>query len=282
MTIDCHAHIFSADTERYPVAPLGGTLRAGELDDPVTAERLLQMLDANGVERAVVVQRAYIYGYDNAYVVEAAAKYPQQLRAVCAIDPEADDAPQTIRHWVEERGAIGIRLTEPSRGAGTGWLDSPQALAAWETATELGIPVRLHFFRWNRESGLPVVAGLLERFPRTQVVIDHLSNLAVEQGPPDYGLDAPLAALIPYANLSLLLSTINLGRLAADGKPSAPVVARLVEAFGAERIMWGSDIGQSQGTYAEMRALAEEAVATLPDRERRLVLDGTGHVVYGQ
>lgn len=280
MTIDCHAHIFSGDTSRYPVAPLGGTLREGELDDPVTAERLIEMLDANGVERAVVVQRAYIYGYDNSYVVAAAARYPDRLRAVCAIDPQADDAPATIRHWVGERGAIGIRFTEPFRGADTSWLDSPQALAAWQAATELDIPVRLHFFRWNREAGLPVVRDLLERFPRTRIVIDHLSNLPAEQGPPDYGLDALLAALIPYANLSLLLSTINLGRLATDGNASAPVVERLVDAFGADRIMWGSDIGQSRGTYEEMRALADAAVATLPESDRRLVLDGTGHAIY--
>lgn len=281
MTIDCHAHIFSGDTRRYPVAPLGGTLREGELDDPVTAEKLLDMLDANGVERAIVVQRAYIYGYDNSYVVEAATRYAGRLSAVCAIDPLAEDAPEKIRHWVTAQGAIGIRLTEPYRGADTSWLDSARALDAWETAAGLGIPVRLHFFRWNREAGLPIVVRMLERFPQTQIVIDHLSNLSAENGPPDYGLDAPLAALIPYPNLSLLVSTINLGRLAAEGVPSAPVVERLVAAFGAGRIMWGSDIGQSQGTYAEMRALAEAAVANLSDRDRRLVLGRTGAAIYG-
>jgi len=281
VTIDCHAHVYSADTERFPVAPLGGTLREGELDDPVTAEKLIDMLDANGVEHAIVVQRAYIYGYDNSYVVDAAAQFPERLSAVCAIDSEADDAPHAIRHWVATRGAVGIRLTEPYRGADTSWLESPRALAAWATAAELGIPVRLHFFRWNREIGLAAVVRLLERFPQTRMVIDHLSNLSAEQGPPDYGLDAPLAALIPHANVSLLVSTINLGRLTADGVAPAPVVERLVGAFGAERIMWGSDIGQSQRSYAEMRALADAAVATLSENDRQRVLDGTGRAIYG-
>jgi predicted TIM-barrel fold metal-dependent hydrolase len=285
--IDCHAHIVSDDADRYPVAPLGGTVRAGDLDDPITAERLIEMLDANGVDRAIVVQRAYVYGYDNAYVVDAAAQYPDRLRAVCAIDAEAKDAPERIRHWVAERGAIGIRLTEPYRGADTSWFDSPHAQDAWATAAELGIPVRLHFFRWNRAACLPAVVPLLQRFPNTKVVIDHLSNLSnlsnlsAEEGPPDYGLDASLAALVPYANLSLLLSTINLARLAADGAPSAPVLERLVAAFGAERILWGSDIGQSQRSYAQMCALAEAAVATLAENDRRLVLGGTGHAIYG-
>jgi predicted TIM-barrel fold metal-dependent hydrolase len=280
VTIDCHAHILSADTDRYPVAPLGGTVRAGDLDDPITAERLIEMLDANGVERALVVQRAYVYGYDNAYACDAAAQFPDRLRAVCAIDAQAKDAPERIRYWVAERGAIGIRLTEPYRGADTSWIDSPRARDAWATAADLGIPVRLHFFRWNRAACLPAVAPMLQRFPNTKVVIDHLSNLSAEEGPPDYGLDAPLAALVPYANLSLLLSTINLARLAAEGAPSAPVLARLVAAFGAERLLWGSDIGQSQGSYPRMCALADAAVATLAENDRRLVLGGTGHAVY--
>jgi L-fuconolactonase len=280
VTIDCHAHIVSDDADRYPIAPLGGTVRAGDLDDPVTAERLIEMLDANGVERAVVVQRAYIYGYDNAYVVDAAERYPARLRAVCAVDAQAEDAPRRIRHWVAARGAIGIRLTEPYRGADTSWFDSPRALDAWATAAELGIPVRLHFFRWNRAACLPAVIPLLERFRQTRVVIDHLSNLSAEAGPPDYGLDAALAALIDYGNCYLLLSTINLARLAAGGMAPAPVLERLVAAFGAGRIMWGSDIGQSKGTYAELCGYARAAVSTLTETDRRLVLGGTGRAVY--
>ena len=280
MTIDVHAHIVSNDPTRYPVAPLSGSVREGDLDDPITAERLLALLDASGIERAIVVQRAYIYGYDNAYVVDASAQYPDRLSAVCAIDAQASDAPERIRHWVGERGAVGIRLTEPYRGADTAWLDSPRALAAWETAAELGIAVRLHFFRWNRAACLPVVAPLLRRFPQTPIVIDHLSNLSAEDGPPDHGLDAPLAALREFPNLYLLLSTINLARLATEGVPAGPVVEHLVATFGADRIMWGSDIGQSKGTYAEMRELADAAVAPLSDDDRRRVLDETGRSVY--
>jgi L-fuconolactonase len=278
---DAHAHIISADIARYPPAPLGGSVRPGDLDDPVTAECLLQWLDENGVERAIIVQRAHVYGYDNAYVVDSAARYPDRLRAVCAIDAQAADAPAQIRHWVGERGAIGIRLTEPYKGADTSWFGSQRALRAWETAAEIGIPVRLHFYRWNRAQCLPAVVPLLRRFPQTAVVVDHLSNLSAEAGPPDYGLDAPLAALTDYPNLFLLFSTINLARLASTGAAAAPVIEHIVRMFGTRRIMWGSDIGQSQGSYAQMRALAEGAVEALSPDERRQVLHATGRAVYG-
>jgi predicted TIM-barrel fold metal-dependent hydrolase len=213
--------------------------------------------------------------------MDAAAAYPDRLRAVCAVDAQAPDAARQVRHWVGERGAVGIRLTEPHRGADTSWFDSPAALTAWEAAADLGVPVRLHFFRWNRAAGLPAVAAVLRRFPDTPVVVDHLSNLSAEEGPPDYGLDAPLADLIEHDNLFLLLSTINLARLATDGAAAAPVIEHLVGAFGASRIMWGSDIGQSKEPYDRMCALADTAVTGLPAEARRQLLHETGRKVYG-
>jgi predicted TIM-barrel fold metal-dependent hydrolase len=185
MIFDAHAHIVSDDAARYPPNPLSGTVRPGDLDDPVTVERLLDLLDANGVERALVVQRAHIYGYDNSYVVDAATRHSNRVRAM-AVDARDPNAPQHIRHWVE-RGALGVRLTEPHRGADTSWFDGDAALTAWETAAELGISVRLHLYRWNRAACLPAIAAVLERFPDTVVVIDHVSGLPAEEGPPDYG-----------------------------------------------------------------------------------------------
>jgi L-fuconolactonase len=281
MIFDCHAHIISDDLDRYPPTPLGGTVREGDLDDPITAERLLRLLDENDVERAVVVQRAYIYGFDNSYVVDAARDYPDRLRAVCMIDALDEQAPAQVRHWIAERGAIGIRMSEPYRGADASWFSSPRAMAVWETAAELGVPVRLHLFRWNRLACLPVIAEMLARFPQVTVVVDHLSNLTAEEGPPHFGLDEPLRALIPFKNLFLLFSTINLAKLAAEQRPAAPVIEHLAAAFGAHRILWGSDIGQSKASYPEMRAMADAAVAGLSGDDRRQLLYDTGKAVYG-
>jgi len=276
---DAHAHIVSDDAARYPPNPLSGTVRPGDLDDPVTIERLLDLLDTNGVERALVVQRAHIYGYDNSYVVDAAERHPDRVRALCAIDARDPNASRHIRHWVE-RGALGIRLTEPYRGADTSWFDGHDALAAWATAAELGISVRMHLYRWNRAACLSAIAAVLERFPKTSVIIDHVSNFAAEEGPPDYGIDAPLRALLRFSNVFLLFSTINLASLAKHDAPASAAIEHLVGVFGADRVMWGSDIGQSKGTYADMVALASSAVATLDADDRRQVIADTGNAVY--
>lgn len=281
MIYDCHAHLVSDDFELYPPTPLSGKLDR-PLDDPMTAERLLSEMDENGIERAVVVQRAHVYGYNNHYVVDSASKYPERLRAVVCVDANAEDGPERVRHWVKERGAIGIRLTEPFKGADTSWLDSELAEGTWETAVGLGASVCLHMYRWNRVESLRALRKMMDRYPESVVVLDHLSNIVPEEGAPDFGVDEPLLDLLPFNGLYLKLTTINLGRMAAEGIAPQPVIARTLESFGAERFMWGSDVAQSAGSYADLIKLGLEATAFLSEEDRRQVLYKTTHRVYGR
>lgn len=278
--IDSHAHLISADVERYPPSPLSGELEPGALDNPVTVERLLALMDEQGVERALAVQRAHIYGFNNAYVCDAAARYPDRLRALGMVDALDPGIRRQVRHWVGERGAVGIRLTEPFKGADPSWLASREAMAAWETVSELGGSVRLHFYRWNRLACLKALKPVLVAFPQTTVVLDHFSNIAAEGGAPDHGVDASLLEMVDHPNVYLLYSMINLGKLAAQQMSAAPMVERVVREFGADRVMWGSDIAQSKGTYAQMATLARESVSLLSETEQRKVLHDTARAVY--
>jgi predicted TIM-barrel fold metal-dependent hydrolase len=59
------------------------------------------------------------------------------------------------------------------------------------------------------------------------------------------------------------------------------VLRHAVDFFGADKIMWGSDIGTSSGTYKEMCARARASVALLTEEEARKVLHDTGRKVFG-
>lgn len=287
MIIDTHAHIVANNPQRYPPAPLGGTLDPGALDDPVTAERLLRLMDENRVDRAVLVQRAHIYGYDNSYVVDSAQRYPDRLSAVICVDAEDEQAPAQVRHWIGERGAVGLRLVAPGAtsptvatpGLGMDWFAGTRALRAWQTAAEFGASVCIHFFRWNRIEGLSALQRIAARFPATKIVLDHVSNIAAEDGGPDFGVDDTLRMLCAYRNVYQKITTINFGRLVSQAKPLAPVAERIVQVCGADRVMWGSDITQSKGTYAQMIAWAQAALANIASREQ--VLASNAADVYG-
>lgn len=276
---DSHAHLVSADFDRYPVSPLSGELDR-KLDNPVTAEVLLGLMDEQGVERACAVQRAHVYGYNNAYVIDSAKRHADRLVAVCVIDAAAADSAATVARWADE-GAVGMRLSEKTKGQGTGWLDSDNAQRAWEAVERLGLSMCVHMYRWNRQEVLRSLLVLAQRFPKVPLVLDHLSNPIEESGAPDYGVDADLLALKPLANVYLKYSHINLARMAKNGVNSADVLHRVLQDFPAERVMWGSDVAQSAGTYDEMVGAARSATAKLTPEQVQAVLRGTAEAVYG-
>lgn len=276
---DSHAHLVSADFDKYPVSPLSGELDR-KLDDPVTAEVLLRWMDEQGVERACAVQRAHVYGYNNAYVVDSARLYADRLAAVCVIDAAADDAVDTVARWAD-RGAVGMRLSEKAKGQGTGWLDSDNALKVWTAVAQAGMSMCVHMYRWNRHEVLRSLLVLARQHPTVPLVLDHLSNPIEENGAPDYGVDADLLALSGLPNVYLKYSQINLARMARNGIDSADVLHRVLQGFPAERVMWGSDVAQSTGTYDDMVTAAKAATARLTPAQAQAVLYGTAHTVYG-
>jgi len=62
--------------------------------------------------------------------------------------------------------------------------------------------------------------------------------------------------------------------------PAEQVLRRAVDLFGADRIMWGSDIGTSSGTYKEMVQRMLDASVLLNDEEKRAVWHDTGKRVF--
>jgi L-fuconolactonase len=279
--IDSHAHLIADDPVRYPPSPVTGARKPEPLAAAMTVEQLLAEMDSAQVQRAVLVQRGSIYGFDNSYVCDSAARFPKRLTAVCAIDASTIAGATAVHHWVTERGASGIRLMELVKGSDLSWLASHNARMVWAAAQALRIPVCVHFFPWNRVAGLAALKEILTEWPDATVVIDHLSNMNSSQGPPTHGVDSLLIDVAAFANVYLKVTTIPLGGLHEAQVDAKPIMASVVHLFGAQRLMWGSDIAQSPGSYQHMVELAQEAVAALDSQQRGQVLSETAAAVYG-
>lgn len=280
MFFDSHAHLISRDFVRFPTGPLSGEpLLPEQVDNIVTAEELVCLMDAAGVSRALAVQRAHVYGFDNSYILDAVRRYPDRLAAMCMIDAQLPDAEATVRTLAREAGVVGIRLTEPSRGAGPQWFASDSARFVWRAAADLGLSLRLHFFAWNREYCIPRLLELAAEYAAVPVVVDHLSSPKPDAGVD--GIDELMERLAALPNVSILASTINFKRLDDAGQQTAAVMKRVVELFGSQRVTWGSDIAQSSGRYEDMVTMAVAAVSQLSEADRNNVLYATGQRLYG-
>ncbi len=141
------------------------------------------------------MQASTAYGHDNSYVADAIAAHPERFTGVFSVDVLAPDAVAKMRSWID-RGFSGMRLfttgsTMPGQAT---WFDDPRSFPAWEHAAEAGIPVCMQM----TPQGFPQLRGLLERFPKVRIILDHLARPQLVDGPP-YAADAaiPGAGALP-------------------------------------------------------------------------------------
>lgn len=267
--IDCHTHVVSPDETRYPLNPRdlsGEWYREG----PASAEDLAREMEASGVAQAILVQGVGAYTWKNDYAADAAVAAPSRFVSACAIDAEADDAPDTLAYWLDERGMQGVRLFALDR-EGPSWLATAKTIPLFEIARDRGahvivtiLPHQLHELEF-----------VLEREPGTPISLDHCAFALGDAQTRD-----ALFALARFDALHLKVSTHNLDE-ADEGRGVAELTRTLVDRFGADRLMWGSDYCQTHDRpYAELVELGRRAFESLPAAQAEACLSGTARGLW--
>lgn len=274
--VDIHPHVIATDTVRYPLDPLGGTQSTWSRERPTPYEALVEAMDDAGVAKAAIVQASTAYGHDNSYVAAAIAAYPQRFTGVFSVDLLAPDAGERMRHWLD-LGFSGMRLfttgsTMPGQAT---WFDDPRTFPAWDYAQEAGIPVCMQM----TPAGFPQLRGLLTRFPRVRIVLDHLARPQLIDGPP-YAADKEFLDLSRYENIFLKMTPLNTEP--ADWGKATPETffGKLIEIFGAHRIAWGSNFPATAGSLSDILAVAQRALAHASDEERAWIFGRTAQELY--
>src|SRR5229473_6769534 len=257
--IDIHPHIIAGDMTRYPLAPLGGHQSDWSRTRPVTTEQMIAAMGMAGVAKAAIVQASTCYGHDNSYVADAVAAYSDRFTGVFSVDVLAADGPARMRHWLS-RGLTGMRLftigsTMPDQAS---WLDDPKTYPAWGCAGELGLSICLQM----SPKALPQMMKMAERFPQVRIILDHMARPVLEDGPP-YAAAASLFALAGYTNVYLKLTPRTFTESRKGKASPGTFFPKLVSAFGASRLAWGSNYPSSEGPLAQLLAVAKSSLSSL-------------------
>lgn len=298
MIFDTHAHVLSADLERYP----HGLLRGGQ-KPPVSplvfqVEDLVAAMDAAGVDHACIVQRATLYGYDNRYALDAADAYPARFVPIVVLDAQDPASPRQLRELAARRRIGGLRIVAPQLSkTDTDWLDSAQALQLWRAAADLALPVTIILYRLNNEAGRAALLGIARRLRDLPILIDHVgvphastpeTRYAAAQGidyevppPPGFGIAESIAAFGELGHVHFKITDINFDRLEDHHYDAAAFTRALADRFGAERLLWGSDVGQSPAPYGEKIERLHAAAAALSEPERAALFGLTARRLYG-
>ena len=277
--IDAHSHVWSDDLKRYPLGPWATT------DDmkpyTFTDDELLAVMKPYGVTRAVLIQHAPLHGYDNSYIFDCARKRPGTFSVVAMINERTPHLKERLRD-LRDQGARGIRIIPTKHADRTlnvdppNWLKAPGMQLLWKHATELGVAV----CPLLGPEFLPSLEPMCEQFPDTTVVIDHFGH--IDMAKPD--TVASLTRLARHANVYVKVSAFyKFGNKKAPYEDVAPMVQKMVEAFGPERLMWASDCPyqlNNGNTFGDAVALIREGMPGLTADERRSILRGTAEEVF--
>lgn len=290
---DTHAHIISDDPIAYPPSEYGQKATV----EPFTAEQLREGLSDANVSKACIVQRFHYYREDNAYVLDSCLANPDHFTPVIMLDGQDPGSPDQLTRLTKEQPIGGIRLASPSMAKrDTRWLNSPEVMALWERSASLELPVTLIMFEPHSSYVLPALKIIANTFPDLPVIIDHLGTQIgathegwkqredPSRGPyitaPDFGITSALRQLISCSNVSYKFSGINLSCMNADGVDPAAFLRKFVDEFGAERVVFGSDIGQTKGPYSHIVADLHQATSMLTAIERSQVLYENANRIY--
>ena len=281
---DAHAHLKSDDLVHYPRAPAAPALPGPPPPQPTgeTPEvvRVLRWMDQNGVGAGAAVQHRGTYGTDNRYLLDSTDQYRHRLVPIVVLDAEASEAPATVRRLVDEHGIGGIRLTGARTADGSlPWLESPAAQRTWVALNTAGLVADLMTLpAVFSAAATAAYARLARAYPRVRLVLDHC-GWPDAAGAPDFGLKAEHRALLANSNVYFKFTTVNLELLRSANASPKEALRHYVGVLGANRLMWGSDIGNSAGLYGEMVGRIVAASSGLSKRDRRQLLHDTGQAV---
>jgi L-fuconolactonase len=242
-------------------------------------ETLVHEMDANGVRHAVLIQ---IRGqYDNTYQDECRRRYPGRFASVVCVDWEQPDAPATLRRLVQA-GASGLRLRPFSRSPGS------DSLAIWRAAADLGVAVSC--LGTAAEFAAPEFTALVEALPGLRVVLEHLAGIGAPEPTADPLHHQAVLDLARHPNLYAKLP--GLGEFCTRAmpvrepvpfvEPVPPLLERFVDAFGPDRLMWGSDFPPVAGRegYGNAPRLPMARLEGLSAAAREAVFGGTALTVF--
>ncbi|MBY0587070.1 amidohydrolase [bacterium] len=272
--IDAHTHVWTSDIKQYPLAK---SFSAASMQPAsFTPEELFLHTKPAGVQRIVLIQMSY-YGFDNAYMLDMMAKYPGTFGGVAIVNHDDPRVAETMKD-LATKGVRGFRLYPPEMGRRS-WLEDAGMARLWTAAGEQDLAVCLLI----NPTDLSLTAKMCERFPDTRVVVDHFARIGVS-GRIDDEQIAQLCSLARFRQTYVKVSAFYaLGKKSPPYDDLIPMIRRLYDAFGPERLMWASDNPyqvQPPHRYIDSLSLVRDRLSFLSASERRHLLRDTAKRVF--
>jgi predicted TIM-barrel fold metal-dependent hydrolase len=272
--IDAHSHIWTPDVAHYPLAE--GFKVEDMKPRSFTAEELLAHCRPSGVGRVNLIQMSF-YAFDNRYMLDMIKLYPERFVGTAIVDPLGPH-PEAAMRALFPKGVRAFRIAPNySKRPPAHWLEPPGYAAMFAAAAETGQALSCLI----NPDAFAEVDRMCGHFPRTAVIIDHFGRVGAGGNVVPEELDA-LCALARHPKVLVKVGAFYaLGRKTPPYLDLAPMVQRVVKAFGPQRCMWESDcpFQVDRDRYGDSIALIRDRLDFLTTEDKEWLLRGTAERV---
>jgi L-fuconolactonase len=272
--IDAQLHAYERD---HPGRPWHAALTG---PPEATGAQTVSVLEAAGVDGAILVSAFTMYRYDASYAVEVRNRYPGRFALVKPVDPANPAVADVIAEWKRTPGAVGVRMLLVRSGLAEDSAD-PGLNRVLKEAARLSLQVNLHI-AGRLDQGI----DLIRRNPDTQIVVDHLGLVQPHVPPKPKEPWAELPKVLTLAKLPhVAIKITGACTLSLEPFPYNDIwdpVARMIDAFGIDRCLWGTDWTRAVNflTYAQ-GVDAFRVTNRISDTDKAKLMGGNVTRIYG-
>jgi predicted TIM-barrel fold metal-dependent hydrolase len=232
LTIDAQVHAYERD---HPARPWASVLHG---PSEVTGDDMVATMDEVGVDGALLVSPYAMYRFDASYALEVHAAHPRRFGLIKPVDTTDPGVAETIADWARTEGTVAIRIMlnrDLSEDPADPGINRVLAAAARHD-------LLVNLLCWGR---LEQASALAARNPDTTLVIDHLGLQQPFEPPAPAAPFADLPKLLGLAAHDNIVVKIT-GACTLSHQPFPyndlwDPLARIFDAFGFGRCMWGTD-----------------------------------------
>jgi predicted TIM-barrel fold metal-dependent hydrolase len=232
-------------------------------------EEALGGMDEAGVDAAVIHPPGWDPDSDE-LATEAVRRHPDRFAILGSFPLDRPESRALIESWRSRPGMLGLRFTflQPRQRT---WPTDGTADWLWPAAERAGVPIAL-----LAADFLPVVGRAAERHPGLRLLIDHLGGRGGTTSAKDDAYFAGLPELVGLAKYP----NVAVKATGAPGYSSEPYpyrnihehLRRIYDAFGPERVFWGTDISRMPCSWRQCVTLFTEELPWLTERDKELVM----------
>jgi predicted TIM-barrel fold metal-dependent hydrolase len=272
--IDSQVHVYEANTPKRPWH------NVPNWPPHVTGDEMVAAMDKVGVDGAIFISSFSMYQYDGSYAVEVQRAHPGRFALVKPVNPDDPNVVDVIADWKKTPGTAGIRIMYPKESKRTP--DDPGFDRILRAAVKYDFPVNILFWG-NVDAGI----ALIDRHPDTRFIVDHLGLM--QPRTPDALAAEPWADLPKVLDLAkrknAVIKVTGACTLSQKPYPYPDIwdpLARVFDAWGFERCLWGTDWTRAFAVVNYEQAVEPFRVTDrLSASERAMLMGGATAKAYG-